>query len=156
VTEEGAPGRRNNDLAVDALLAGATFCLLALMTPAYTGDQGQGTRAGLLITLAMSLGIVWRRCQPAACAAVVFAAAFVQWMLSLQIEQLLILPADFLVLVAIYNATGYASRRTGQLALATGGLGALLDGVGARVTAPGPPRTARRSARAGTAAGDRA
>ncbi|MFD0357304.1 sensor histidine kinase [Streptomyces sp. NPDC127110] len=72
------------------------------------------------LTAALALPLVWRRRAPLAVFATVVAAAFVQWLVDVQ------LPADVALLVALYTAAAHTGRRGTLLATAVVEGGAVL------------------------------
>ncbi|MFF0431646.1 sensor histidine kinase [Streptomyces sp. NPDC004327] len=72
------------------------------------------------LTAALALPLVWRRRAPLAVFAAVVAAAFVQWLVGVQ------LPADIALLVALYTAAAHTGRRGTLLASAVVEGGAVL------------------------------
>ncbi|MCA6091053.1 histidine kinase [Streptomyces sp. SCA3-4] len=72
------------------------------------------------LTAALALPLVWRRRAPLAVFAAVVAAAFVQWLVDVQ------LPADIALLVALYTAAAHTGRRGTLLAAAVVEGGAVL------------------------------
>ncbi|WP_405008292.1 histidine kinase [Kitasatospora purpeofusca] len=72
------------------------------------------------LTAALALPLLWRRRAPLAVFGAVVAAAFVQWLLDVQ------LPADIAVLVALYTLAAHSGRRTTLLAGAVVQAGVLL------------------------------
>lgn len=87
-------------LAVDALTAAG---LLLVVVPASAGFLGILDNRPVAVTSAvvMSVAVVWRRVRPALSAAVVFSAALAHLLLGIPF----VLPADFLVLLALYSVT---------------------------------------------------
>ncbi|WP_406086134.1 sensor histidine kinase [Kitasatospora purpeofusca] len=74
----------------------------------------------VVLTAALALPLLWRRRAPLTVFGAVVAAAFVQWLLDIQ------LPADIAVLVALYTLAAYSGRRTTLLAGAVVQAGVLL------------------------------
>ncbi|CCH32280.1 histidine kinase [Actinosynnema sp. NPDC047251] len=74
----------------------------------------------LALTAALALPLVWRRRAPLAVFGVVAGAAFVQWLLDVQ------LPADIALLVALYTVAANSGRRGTLLAGAVVAVGGLL------------------------------
>ncbi len=69
--------------------------------------------AGALAALAITVPLAWRRVSPAASAALTYAAVLVQMLLGPPV----LLPADFLVLVALYSVTVHGPRWARRTAL---------------------------------------
>ncbi|GLW57021.1 sensor histidine kinase [Kitasatospora phosalacinea] len=93
--------------------------LLLLLHVATAYPPGERPVAAAL-TVALVLPLPWRRRAPRAVFGAVAAAAFVQWLLDVQ------LPADVALLVALYAVAGYAGRRAVAAAGAVVVGGALL------------------------------
>ena len=111
----------------DGVLTAVGVLLLAV-------PYGLGVGAGgLLLSLALLVPLAWRRVRPVAVAAGVFAAAFGQWLSALAQPQLLLLPADVGVLVALYSVAAYGPRWASRTGLAVALLGAVLLPVGVAV-----------------------
>lgn len=72
------------------------------------------------LTTALALPLLWRRRAPLAVFGAVAAAAFVQWLVDVQ------LPADIALLVALYTAAAHTGRRGTLLAAAVVEGGAVL------------------------------
>ncbi|MFD4656193.1 sensor histidine kinase [Kitasatospora sp. NPDC058444] len=72
------------------------------------------------LTAALALPLLWRRRAPLAVFAVVAAAAFVQWLVDVQ------LPADLAVLVTLYTVAARSGRRGALVAAAVVEAGVLL------------------------------
>ncbi|MFF4393689.1 sensor histidine kinase [Streptomyces sp. NPDC001552] len=72
------------------------------------------------LTTALALPLLWRRRAPLAVFGAVAAAAFVQWLVNVQ------LPADIALLVALYTAAAHTGRRGTLLAAAVVEGGAVL------------------------------
>ncbi|WP_310742225.1 MULTISPECIES: histidine kinase [unclassified Microbispora] len=108
--------RRHSKL-VDALTV-SPLALLSLATvEAFTrsgsvGARDVGAPGLLLLSAALIVPLTWRRDHPREVFAVVAAVSFVQWLLDV-----IVLPANIAVLVAVY---GVASRCTLRWALAAG------------------------------------
>ncbi|MEU5693250.1 sensor histidine kinase [Actinosynnema sp. NPDC020468] len=92
---------------------------LLLLNVLTTHPPREWPVAGAL-TVALALPLVWRRRAPFAVFGVVTAAAFVQWLVDVQ------LPADIAVLVALYTVAANAGRRAALVAGAVVEAGALL------------------------------
>ncbi|MBE3013346.1 sensor histidine kinase [Microbispora sp. NEAU-D428] len=108
--------RRHSKL-VDALTV-SPLALLSLITVEAFGRTGSlgarqvGVPGLLLLSAALIVPLTWRRDHPREVFAVVAAVSFVQWLLDV-----IVLPANIAVLVAVY---GVASRCTLRWALAAG------------------------------------
>ncbi|WP_407991684.1 sensor histidine kinase [Kitasatospora sp. CMC57] len=72
------------------------------------------------LTAALTLPLLWRRRAPLTVFGVVAAAAFVQWLMDVQ------LPADIALLVALHTAAATSGRRATLIAAAVAEAGALL------------------------------
>ena len=115
--------------AVDAVAA----TLLAIVgIPATTADilwDGASTPVHsvtyALIAAAMIAPLAWRRVRPAASAAVVYAVALGHLVLGAP----LILPADLVVLIALWSVTVHGPRWAARVAVVGGMVGSLLLGV---------------------------
>ncbi|WP_432931130.1 sensor histidine kinase [Microbispora sp. CA-135349] len=113
--------RRHSKL-VDALTV-SPLALLSLITIeafSRTGSLGArqvGVPGLLLLSAALIVPLTWRRDHPREVFAVVAAVSFVQWLLDV-----VVLPANIAVLVAVY---GVASRCTLRWALAAGAVAEL-------------------------------
>ena len=105
--------------AVDCVIAAALFLLVLPGTLAVTGPAVQIAAASVLPVghdgfasralaglqaLAVVVPLAWRRVAPAVSAALVYGAVLVQMLLVTPV----VLPLDFLVLVALYSATVHA------------------------------------------------
>ncbi|MDQ1286756.1 MAG: hypothetical protein QG622_321 [Actinomycetota bacterium] len=108
---------RSHEGFVDWLIA-LTLLLVGLLT--YSGRN-------LVLHMMLTVPLVARRRHPAASAAAVQGAAFVQWLFPGPVMNLLI--GDLAVLVAVYSATRFGSLRVGRAALAGGLLGSVLGAV---------------------------
>ncbi|MFF4345319.1 sensor histidine kinase [Kitasatospora sp. NPDC001540] len=117
------PLRRPDGVRARARLprAAAEALLPALLLLHVATAYPPGERAvAAALTVALVLPLPWRRRAPRAVFGVVAAAAFVQWLLDVQ------LPADVALLVALYAVAGYAGRRAAAVAGAVVVGGALL------------------------------
>ncbi|MCL3862744.1 sensor histidine kinase [Actinotalea sp. K2] len=109
-----------------------TWAVLAglVAVPFATGEYGvvsnhQVFSVSALFSLAMVIPIAWRRVRPAASAAAVFSLA----LLHLLIGFVLIVPADFLVLVALYSVTVHGPVWAYRVAITGSLAGSLLLGA---------------------------
>ncbi|TQS28739.1 sensor histidine kinase [Microbispora sp. KK1-11] len=113
--------RRHSKL-VDALTVSplALFSLITVEAFSRTGSVGArqvGVPGLLLLSAALIIPLTWRRDHPREVFAVVAVVSFVQWLLDV-----VVLPANIAVLVAVY---GVASRCTLRWALAAGAVAEL-------------------------------
>ncbi|GAA1192477.1 signal transduction histidine kinase [Kitasatospora gansuensis] len=99
------------DLLLPALL------LLHILT---TGAPPRELLVGVALTAGLALPLLWRRRAPRAVFGAVAAAAFVQWLMDVQ------LPADVALLVALYTVAASSGRRATLVAGAVAEGGALL------------------------------
>ncbi|RKE17110.1 sensor histidine kinase [Streptomyces sp. TLI_171] len=79
----------------------------------------RGLPVAVALTAALALPLAWRRRAPLAVFGAVVAAAFVQWLLDVQ------LPADVALLVALYTVAAHAGRRAALAAAGVVQAGAL-------------------------------
>ncbi|MEU9130351.1 histidine kinase [Kitasatospora sp. NPDC048540] len=107
-------GRRLPPVVVDALLAAL------LLLNVLTTHPPHELPVAAVLTAALALPLLWRRRAPLTVFAAVVAAAFVQWLMDVQ------LPADIAVLVALYTAAAHAGRRATLVAGAVVEAGVLL------------------------------
>ncbi|WP_169950246.1 sensor histidine kinase [Microbispora sp. H11081] len=113
--------RRHSKL-VDALTVSPVALLSLITIEAFTvsgsaGAKHAGVPGLLLVSAALIVPLVWRRDHPREVFAVVATVSFVQWLLDI-----IMLPANIAVLVALY---GVASRCTLRWALAAGAVAEL-------------------------------
>ncbi|MGW6912883.1 sensor histidine kinase [Kitasatospora sp. NPDC054939] len=98
VTVAGRRGSRLPPLAWDLLLP------TLLLVNVVTTHPPQELPVAAALTAALSLPLVWRRRAPLTVFGAVAAAAFVQWLMDVQ------LPADIALLVALYTVAAHANR----------------------------------------------
>jgi len=112
-------GSRVADFLLTAVVTG-----VIVLTSMAVAASGTGLAAGvsLLSSFVMSVAMFWRRTRPVASAVVVYAAALLHFLLGAQL-----LPADVLVLVALYSVTVHGPVWAGRAALAGSLLGAVLQ-----------------------------
>jgi len=123
-------------LAVDA--AGAVVLGL-LVVPVSTGVLGMPTRAAAVLwSLALVAPLPWRRVRPAASAAAVYAVALAHVVVGTP----LVLPADLLVLVALYSVTVHGPTWAYRTAAGTAPVGAAAVGLGTMARFGWGPRDA--------------
>ncbi|MFD9597334.1 sensor histidine kinase [Kitasatospora sp. NPDC059973] len=91
-----------------------------LLLNIVTTDGSHEFPAAVALTAALALPLLWRRRAPRTVFAAVTAAAFVQWLMGIQ------LPADVALLVALYTAAANSGRRGTLVAGALVEAGALL------------------------------
>ncbi|MFG3053685.1 sensor histidine kinase [Kitasatospora sp. NPDC048239] len=91
-----------------------------LLVNIVTTSAPQGLPVAVALTAALALPLVWRRRAPLTVFAIVVAAAFVQWLMDVQ------LPADIALLVALYTVAANSGRRGTLAAAVTVEAGALL------------------------------
>ena len=111
--------------AVDATGAVALAVLVVPSSTALTTGSGTPELDLAVWALALSVPLAWRRTRPALSAAVVFGVA----LLHLLLGEPLILPADLLVLVALYSVTVHGPVWAYRTAITGSLVGALLLGV---------------------------
>ncbi|MFF5208302.1 sensor histidine kinase [Streptosporangium sp. NPDC000396] len=117
-------GSRLPPVALDALLAVALF----FVTVGLNGEVYQGPPVPLILYVALSAPLVWRRRAPLTVFCAVAAAAFVQWLIGLQ------LLTDVALLVALYTVAAHSTWRRTLMAGAILETGVLL--ASARWAAP--------------------
>ncbi|MFE7564774.1 sensor histidine kinase [Kitasatospora sp. NPDC057500] len=91
-----------------------------LLLNVLTTHPPQDLPVNVALTAALTLPLLWRRRAPHAVFGVVAAAAFVQWLMDVQ------LPADIALLVALYTVAATSGRRGTLAAVAVVEAGALL------------------------------
>ncbi|HET7018623.1 MAG TPA: histidine kinase [Streptosporangiaceae bacterium] len=91
---------RGHPLVIDAVLAAVVF---ALSLPPFTGVPGSDPAVALLLTLAMTVPLVWRRKWPFAVLLVITAPAIVQLVTNAQLT-------DFLSFVIVFYTIAAYSR----------------------------------------------
>ncbi|UNX53918.1 histidine kinase [Georgenia sp. TF02-10] len=122
---------------IDSLAALAALFFLGLPSITVTGSLGQpGGAAAVAAGIVMPVALAWRRSRPAASAATVYAAALVHL-----IAGAVVIPADVLVLVALYSVTIYGPVWARRAGLAGALAGAVLLPLAAGYTY-GPPAPA--------------
>ncbi|MEV4440746.1 histidine kinase [Streptomyces sp. NPDC049577] len=89
---------------------------ILLLLNVVTAYPAQELPVAAALTAALALPLLWRRRAPLAVFGAVAAAAFVQWLMDVQ------LPADIALLVALYTAAAHTDRRGTLLA------GAVVEG----------------------------
>ncbi len=109
---------RDHPFAGDAVLAGAAALLLVLL-PAGPDDS-----ADVVVGLALTLPLAWRRRAPLPAAAVVIAAGLLELILAPTF-----LAANVAAPMMVYALAAYAPRWAGRAGLAVGLLGAVLASV---------------------------
>ncbi|MEV4559274.1 histidine kinase [Kitasatospora sp. NPDC049285] len=114
---EAAAGRRGLRLPS---VVGDSLLPVLLLVHALTTYPARELPVAVALTAALALPLVWRRRAPLAVFGVVAAAAFVQWLVDVQ------LPSDIALLVALYTAAAQAGRRGALVAGAVVEAGALL------------------------------
>ena len=110
---------------VDATGAGALAVLVVPSSTALTTANGTAELDLAVWALALSVPLAWRRTRPALSAAVVFGVALLHMLLG----EPLVLPADLLVLIALYSVTVHGPVWAYRTAIAGSLVGALLLGV---------------------------
>ena len=115
---------RTHSARVDGVLA--LLLVLALATPFLLA----GERLQAALSVLMLAPLAWRRSRPVAATAVVFGAAFGQWLLLVTARSAAVLPATVGVLLALYAVAAYGPRWASRLGLGTGALvGSVLFGI---------------------------
>ena len=123
-------------MARPVLFDAAVVVLLVLVLVVPYALSGGGVSA--LLSLFLLVPLVWRRVCPVAVVAGVFAGAFVQWLVAFARPELVLLPADVGVLLALYAVAGYGPRWASRLGLGFALFGAVLLAVGSPRRSPGP------------------
>ncbi|MEU6238532.1 histidine kinase [Kitasatospora sp. NPDC047058] len=113
-TAAGRRGSRLPPVLWDALLPALLLCNV------ITTHAPQELPVAVALTAALALPLLWRRRAPLTVFGAVAAAAFVQWLMNVQ------LPADIAVLVALYTAAAHTGRRGALVAGAVVEAGVLL------------------------------
>jgi signal transduction histidine kinase len=117
-----------NRFTVDAFGA-ATMALLvvptAVLNNPFTAVTGSSSAAMRVWALLLVVPLAWRRVRPALSAALVYSVALAH-MLS---GAAMIMPADLLVLIALWSVTVHGPRWAARVAITGGMVGSMLVGV---------------------------
>lgn len=112
--------------ALDAALAALLLVVLLPSTVAVSAASGNvSARLAVVVTVALVTPLAWRRTAPTASAAAVYLVAALQLVAGAPI----VVPADAVVLVALYSVTVNGPRWAHRTAIAGALLGALLLAV---------------------------
>ncbi|KAE8763710.1 sensor histidine kinase [Georgenia thermotolerans] len=119
---------------VDSLIALGLVLVVGLMSAGVALQAAAGPSAVVVaaVVIAMPAALAWRRTHPVASAVTVYLCALLHLVLGVvafSSDQMVIVPTDVLVLVALYSVTVYGPPWARRAALAGALLGALLLAV---------------------------